>query len=52
MKCVRLDDYVSHNLAKGFLDSNINEAVIDKLSIFHEIAPKFHILTKIVILQV
>ena len=27
--------------AKGFLDSNFNLAVIDKISIFHEIAPNF-----------
>ena len=30
-----------HIYAKGFLDSNFNEAVIDKISIFHEIAPNF-----------
>ena len=32
---------MSHTCAKGFLDSNFNEAVIDKISIFHEIAPYF-----------
>ena len=30
-----------HVCAKGFLDSNFNEAVIDKISIFHKIAPNF-----------
>ena len=30
-----------HTCAKEFSDSNFNEAVIDKISIFHEIAPKF-----------
>ena len=30
-----------HIGAKGFLDLNINEAVIDKISNFHEIAPNF-----------
>ena len=33
--------YTCHVCAKGFLDSNFNEAVIDKVSNFHEIAPKF-----------
>ena len=33
--------YMCHICAKGFLDSNFNEAVIDKISIFHEIAPNF-----------
>ena len=28
-------------LQKGFLDSNFNKAVIDKISNFHKIAPKF-----------
>ena len=27
--------------AKGFLDSHFNEAVTDKISIFHEIVPNF-----------
>ena len=30
-----------HICAKRFLDSNFNEAVIDKISIFHEIAPNY-----------
>ena len=30
-----------HIFAKGFLDSNFYEAVIDNLSIFHKIAPNF-----------
>ena len=31
-----------HISAKAFLDSNFNQAVIDKkISIFHEIAPNF-----------
>ena len=33
--------YKCHIFAKGFLDSNFNEAVIDKISFFHEIAPNF-----------
>ena len=32
---------VLHVCAKGFLDLNFNKAVIQKISIFHEIAPKF-----------
>ena len=34
-------DYMSHPCAKEFLDSNLNEGVIYKISIFHEIAPNF-----------
>ena len=30
-----------HICAKGFLDSNFNKVVIDKISIFHEIASNF-----------
>ena len=30
-----------HIFSKGYLDSNFNEAVIDKISNFHEIATKF-----------
>ena len=30
-----------HTCAKELLDSNFNEAVIDKISIFNEIAPNF-----------
>ena len=30
-----------HICAKGYLDSNFNKAVIDKISNFHEIAPNF-----------
>ena len=38
--------YMSHTTyAKEILDSNFNEAVIDKLSNFHKIAPTFHIFT-------
>ena len=33
--------YVCHICAKGFLDLNFNEAVIDKISIFHEFASNF-----------
>ena len=32
-------NYMYHTCAKEFLDWNFNEAVIDKISIFHEIAP-------------
>ena len=34
-------NYMSHICAEGFLDSNFNEAVIDKILNFHEIAPNF-----------
>ena len=30
-----------HICEKGFSDSTFNEAVIDKISSFHEIAPNF-----------
>ena len=33
--------YMCHICAKALLDSNFNQAVIDKRSIFHEIAPNF-----------
>ena len=39
-------NYMCRICAKELLDLNFNEAVIDKISIFHEIAPKFHIFTK------
>ena len=32
-------NYMCHTCAKEFLNSNFNEAVIDKISIFNEIAP-------------
>ena len=35
------NNYMRHIRAKGFLDLNFNEAVIDKISNFHEIAPNF-----------
>ena len=38
--------YMCHICAKGFLDSKFNNAVIDKISIFHEIAPNFTFLQK------
>ena len=34
-------NYMSHICKLGFLDSNFNEAVIDKISNFQEIAPHF-----------
>ena len=47
-------DYICHIRAKGFVDSDINEAVIDKISNFQEIAPNFtfHIFTKILFFKV
>ena len=45
-------NYMRHACAKEFLDSNLIKTVIDKISNFHEIAPKFHIFTYIVIFQV
>ena len=35
------NDYMCHPCSKGFLNSNLNEAIIDKLLIFNEIAPNF-----------
>ena len=35
--------HMCHICTKGFLDSKLNLAVIDKISNFHEIAPKFFI---------
>ena len=35
------DNYTCHTCAKGFLDSNFNQAVINKMSNFHEIDPNF-----------
>ena len=32
-------NYMCHTCAKEFLNANFNEAVIDKISKFHEIAP-------------
>ena len=49
---VDIHNRMRHICAKGFLDSNFNYSVIDKISIFHEIAPNFHILTKMVMLKV
>ena len=34
-------NHMSHIYAKGFLDLNFNQAVTNKVSNFHEIAPKF-----------
>ena len=34
-------NYMCHIYADGFLDSNFNQAVIDKISNFQEIAPNF-----------
>ena len=34
-----IHNYMCHTCAKEFLDSNLNLAVIDKISNFHEIAP-------------
>ena len=42
MRCVADNhNYMRHIWAKGFLDSNVDEAVIDKISNYHEIAPNF-----------
>ena len=37
---------MNHVCAEGVLDSNFNEAIIDKISIFHDIAPNFTYLQK------
>ena len=34
-------NYMCHTRAKEFLNSSFNEAVIDKISNFHDIAPNF-----------
>ena len=34
-------NYMCYIRAKGFLDSNFNKAVIDKISNFYKIAPNF-----------
>ena len=39
-------NYMCHICAKGYLDSNLNKAVIDKVSNFNEIAPNFTYLLK------
>ena len=36
-----IHNYMGHICGKGFLDSNFNEVVIDKISNFREIAPNF-----------
>ena len=43
--------YMRHICAKGFLDSNFNQAVIVKYQFFTNYS-KFHILTKIVSVKV
>ena len=37
-RAVDNDNYMCHMCARGFLNSNFDSAVIDKLSNFHEIA--------------
>ena len=37
--CCAADNHMCHTCAKEFLDSNLNQAVIDKVSNVHEIAP-------------
>ena len=34
-------NYMCHICAKGFLHSNFNKTVIDKILNFHELAPNF-----------
>ena len=38
---VNIHNYMCHMCAKGFLDSNINLAVIEKITDFQEIDPNF-----------
>ena len=45
-------NYTCHICAKGFLDSNFDEAVIDKISNFNELAPNFTYSQKLVIFKV
>ena len=47
-----IHNYMCHICAKGFLDSNINQEVINKISNFHEIAPNFiQLLSNLIILH-
>ena len=39
-------NYMCHTCAQEFWNSNFNEAVIDKISNFHDIAPNFTFLPK------
>ena len=39
-------NYMCHTCAKEFWNSNFNEAVIDKISNFHDIVPNFTFLSK------
>ena len=41
MWCVADNHYTCHICAKGYLDTNFNQAVIEKISNFYEIAPNF-----------
>ena len=43
-------NYMFQMCAKGFSDSNFDEAIIDKISVFHEISPNFTYSKKILIL--
>ena len=43
MVCGSINNYMRHLCAKGLLDSNFNNTVIDKISHFQEIAPILHI---------
>ena len=44
--------YMCHIRTKGFLNSNFNEALIDKISIFQEIVPNFTYSQKFVFLSI
>ena len=39
MRCVVINHIYVSDMCKGLLQSNCNEAVVDKNIIFHEIAP-------------
>ena len=45
-------NYMSNMCEKGLSDSNVNQAVIGKISIFKEIAPNFTYSQKVGIFQV
>ena len=44
-------NYMNHECAEGFLDSNFNEAGFDKILNFQENCPKFYIFTNILVFR-
>ena len=52
MKSADYNNYMCLICAKEFLDSNFNQAVIDKISNFYKIDPNFTYSEKIIIFKV